>query len=158
MKLNKLREELLQNPEFREEYYKDDIALDVAEMFIDARIRTGLTQKELAGRIDTKQPGIARIERGNYVPSLRFLEKAAVAFGARFIPPKFSFLGEKTTINTGVTDVMSNLKVSQLTVNFASSNELSGHVAITGVAHNYGTDNIISASQNHDEPSLVPAV
>jgi transcriptional regulator with XRE-family HTH domain len=47
------------------------------------RIRRGLTQKQLAELVGTRQSSIARLERGVTPPSLSFLSKVAAALGAR---------------------------------------------------------------------------
>jgi DNA-binding XRE family transcriptional regulator len=47
------------------------------------RIARGLTQAQLAQMVGTKQPSIARLEKGDSTPSLAFLEKLAEALGAR---------------------------------------------------------------------------
>jgi transcriptional regulator with XRE-family HTH domain len=48
---------------------------------LSARIKGGITQKELAQKIGTKQSAIARFEAGNINPSLGFLEKIAEVMG-----------------------------------------------------------------------------
>ena len=40
-----------------------------------------MTQKQLAEKVGTKQSSIARLESGNYNPSLQFLQKVANALG-----------------------------------------------------------------------------
>ena len=47
------------------------------------RLLRGLTQAELASRVGTRQPSIARLENGSSVPSLSFLERIAEALDAR---------------------------------------------------------------------------
>ena len=47
------------------------------------RILHGLTQKQLAEMVGTKQSSIARLERGATPPNLSFLSKVAAALGAR---------------------------------------------------------------------------
>jgi DNA-binding XRE family transcriptional regulator len=47
------------------------------------RIARGLTQTQLAQKVGTKQPSIARLEKGESTPSLAFLEKLAKALDAR---------------------------------------------------------------------------
>jgi transcriptional regulator with XRE-family HTH domain len=44
-----------------------------------ARERAGVTQTELARRVGTRQPGIARVESGKVVPTLDLLQKIAHA-------------------------------------------------------------------------------
>ena len=52
---------------------------------IDARNRAGLTQKELARRMGTTQPVVARLESGRVRPSMRTLERLARATGSRLL-------------------------------------------------------------------------
>ncbi|HKI85473.1 MAG TPA: helix-turn-helix transcriptional regulator [Thermoanaerobaculia bacterium] len=47
-----------------------------------AREEAGLTQKELAARLGVSQQAIARTERWNSNPTIRFLERWAEALGA----------------------------------------------------------------------------
>lgn len=56
----------------------------VAEMLYDARQKAGLTQAELAERVGTKQPVIARLEDAEYNGhSLTMLQRIAAALGQR---------------------------------------------------------------------------
>jgi transcriptional regulator with XRE-family HTH domain len=110
MELKKLKQKLLADKKFRDEYYKKDLAVAVGEMVIDARVRFGLTQAELAEWVGTKQPSIARLENGNRIPDMAFLERIAKALGARLIPPKFVFT-ESNEI-----DVRSGVRVRKISV------------------------------------------
>jgi len=47
------------------------------------RIKEGLTQKELADRVGTQQPAIARIENGTTTPTLTTLKKISDALNAK---------------------------------------------------------------------------
>lgn len=47
------------------------------------RLLRGLTQTELAEKVGTHQPSIARLENGSSVPSLSFLKKVAAALDAK---------------------------------------------------------------------------
>jgi ribosome-binding protein aMBF1 (putative translation factor) len=58
---------------------EDELAL-VAEI-IKARARAGLTQAELAQRMNTTQGAIARLESGTALPSTRTLKSFAEATG-----------------------------------------------------------------------------
>jgi ribosome-binding protein aMBF1 (putative translation factor) len=57
----------------------DEFAL-VAEL-IRARMKAGLTQAEVAERMQSTQPAIARLESGGRVPSTRTLQRYARATG-----------------------------------------------------------------------------
>ncbi len=72
-------EELLRDPETRAAYE----ALEPAYQVACRRIEQGLTQEELAGRVGTKQPSIARLEAGRREPSLSYLRRVAAALGCR---------------------------------------------------------------------------
>jgi ribosome-binding protein aMBF1 (putative translation factor) len=58
------------------------INADVAQLIYNARSQAGLTQRELARLIDTKQPVIAKLEDADYEGhSLTMLRKIATALG-----------------------------------------------------------------------------
>lgn len=52
-------------------------------MVIQKRIERGLTQKDLAKKIGTKQSAISRLESGAYNPTLSFLGKVADALDTK---------------------------------------------------------------------------
>ena len=89
MNYKTLRERILYNPRVQKEYDKNKLSFEVAQMVIETRIAKKMSQKELAKRIGTKQPSIARIENGNSLPSLRLLKKIASALGTE-LRVKFS--------------------------------------------------------------------
>lgn len=65
----------------------------VAQMIYDARTTAGLTQKQLAELVGTKQPVIARLEDADYEGhSLSMLSRIAAALGrrldVRFVRPR----------------------------------------------------------------------
>ena len=93
MNLNQFKKELLRDPEFKKEYEKYDLALEIGQMLIEARIQKGLTQEKLAKMIGTQQSGIARAERASTLPSLSFLDKIAQALHTHLIV-KFGFMEE----------------------------------------------------------------
>lgn len=71
--------EQMRDPEFREAAEALEPAYQVARL----RMLRGLTQKELAKLVGTRQPSIARLESGKSEPRLSFLRKVAKALGAR---------------------------------------------------------------------------
>jgi transcriptional regulator with XRE-family HTH domain len=90
MELKSLKKDLMQNPEFKREYERYDLAFEIGQMLLEARIQRGLTQEALAELVDTQQPSIARLESGKYLPSLRFLNKIAEAVRA-MLTVRFDF-------------------------------------------------------------------
>lgn len=58
-------------------------AFELAGEMIAARIRSGLTQAQLAKRMKTTQSAVARIESGRHWPSRKTLERYAKATGTR---------------------------------------------------------------------------
>lgn len=56
---------------------------DLVCVLIEARTRAGLTQAQLASRMNTTQSVIARLEGGRVYPSTRTLERIAEATGTR---------------------------------------------------------------------------
>lgn len=56
---------------------------EIARKIIRARLAAGLTQKELAQRIGTKQSNMSRIENGNCNPSITTLSRIAKATGKK---------------------------------------------------------------------------
>lgn len=64
-------------------FESSDLEHALAEAIAKARGRAGLTQEEVAQRMQTTQSNIARLEAGRTVPSTRTLKKFAAAIGAR---------------------------------------------------------------------------
>lgn len=75
--------EALKDPELRSEYDKLEPEFAVIQTLIDARRKTGITQKEIAKRMKTKQSVISRLESGNANPSIAFLNKFAKALDSK---------------------------------------------------------------------------
>jgi transcriptional regulator with XRE-family HTH domain len=59
---------------------------ELADALIAARRRAGLSQAELAERMQTTQSAVARIEGGKHWPSRSTLERYAAATGSRAVP------------------------------------------------------------------------
>jgi transcriptional regulator with XRE-family HTH domain len=51
---------------------------------LKARLRAGLSQAELAGKMGTSQSTIARLENGHTLPSIKTLLRYAQATGCKF--------------------------------------------------------------------------
>jgi len=67
----------LQDPIIKKEYDALEPEYTIIHAMIDARKRSGLTQKELADKTGITQGDISKIERGNANPSLNTLKKLA---------------------------------------------------------------------------------
>ena len=55
----------------------------LGHQIMQARKKAGMTQAALARKTGTAQSNISRLERGDYNPSLGFLQKIAKAIGAK---------------------------------------------------------------------------
>ncbi|MCB1918984.1 MAG: helix-turn-helix transcriptional regulator [Candidatus Competibacteraceae bacterium] len=82
-----IKARLLQKPGFREAYDALAPEFELAQTIIAARAARGLTQAELAARMETSQSYIARLESGRVLPSMRTWQRLAAATGTR---PKFT--------------------------------------------------------------------
>ena len=69
-------------------------------MVVKARMLKGVTQERLAMLADTKQPGIARLENGQSLPSLSFLGRIAKALGTFLHAPRFDFMDSTVVIRS----------------------------------------------------------
>ena len=55
---------------------------ELAQALIDARLKAGLSQSDVAARMGTSQPAVARLESGRK-PTLKALERYAEAVGMK---------------------------------------------------------------------------
>jgi ribosome-binding protein aMBF1 (putative translation factor) len=78
-----LHSEWLKEPVYREAYEALEEEFSLVRALIEARVRAGLTQAELAARMETSQSAVARLESGKVKPSARTLERFAKATGTR---------------------------------------------------------------------------
>ena len=79
---NNFLQESLKNPKIKAEYKKLQPEFAMIQAVIDARVKRGVTQKELAQKIGTKQSVISRLESGRANPSVAFLKKLAQALNS----------------------------------------------------------------------------
>lgn len=87
-KVSTLHKRWSEDPEYRNAYEAMSPEFELASAIIAARLQAGLTQSELAERMGTKQPYIARLETGTNNPSFKTLERIAEATGLQL---KISF-------------------------------------------------------------------
>ena len=87
---------------------KYDFRFEVASLITEARYHYKLTQAQLAKKVGTQQPSIARIESGSTLPSLSFLERLADAIGTYLIAPKFGFMVQENIPMVEILEKKSN--------------------------------------------------
>jgi DNA-binding XRE family transcriptional regulator len=80
-----LKKRLLADPETQAEYEAQAPEFAVARELIAARVRAGLTQEQVAEKMQTTQSTVARMESGRTMPSLRTLSRYAEATGSRAV-------------------------------------------------------------------------
>lgn len=83
IRVDDLHRDWLKDPEYRREYEALEAAFSLVAALIEARTRAGLTQEQVAQRMNTTQAVIARLESGGSKPSTRTLERFAEATGSR---------------------------------------------------------------------------
>ena len=71
------------DPAYREAYEALDEEFALAAALIEARSDAGISQEEIARRMQTSQPAIARLEAGKGNPSVNTLRRYAAATGTR---------------------------------------------------------------------------
>ncbi len=73
--------EQLKDPEIREEYEALQPKHAIIQAIINARQKSGMTQKELSDCTGIAQGDISKLERGNANPSLKTLQRLANGMG-----------------------------------------------------------------------------
>ncbi|MBE5829291.1 MAG: helix-turn-helix transcriptional regulator [Butyrivibrio sp.] len=90
--LQELTDELMQDPDFKKEYEALQPEMDIKRAILDARIRAGMTQMELAEKSGISQADICRLEKGTRNPSIALLKRLAEAMDStlriEFVPRK----------------------------------------------------------------------
>ncbi len=87
-----LKRELMRKPEFKDEYYYHKHMEKIGKRVEKARKIAGLTQQELAKKLETSQPNISRIESGFQIPSIKMLYRIARALKTDLVLPSFGNL------------------------------------------------------------------
>jgi ribosome-binding protein aMBF1 (putative translation factor) len=77
-----LRDRRMAEPGARDGYEAEKRAYELGQAVKARRTALGMTQKELGRRARLTQSAVARLEAGDGVPTLRVLERIAVALGA----------------------------------------------------------------------------
>ena len=84
-RITELHRKWMKEPKYRKAYDSLEDEFAVAKAVIAARNRAGLTQTELARKMGTTQPVVARMEGGRIQPSLRTLKRLGDATGSRLM-------------------------------------------------------------------------
>ena len=79
------KKQLLKNPKFKKALDESSIEFQIVKSAIKARLKSGLTQKQIAKKMDTKQSVISRLETIKSIPSISFLKKFALATNSKLI-------------------------------------------------------------------------
>ena len=82
---NEVKKELLKDKGAYKEYKRLEPKYRLISQLIGIRVKKGLTQNDMAKKLGTKQSAIARLESGNYNPTLEFLQKTAKALGTKLV-------------------------------------------------------------------------
>jgi transcriptional regulator with XRE-family HTH domain len=82
-RITEMHKRWMKEPKYRKAYEALEDEFAVAKAVIAARNRAGLTQMELARKMGTTQPVVARMEGGRIQPSLRTLQRLAEATGSK---------------------------------------------------------------------------
>ena len=84
---SKLKEKALKRAEVKKIYDELEVEFSILKQLLKARQEAGLTQVEIAKKMGTKAPAIARLESslatGKHTPSISTLKKYAEALGYR---------------------------------------------------------------------------
>ena len=104
------KKRLKEDPELNRLYQEfgelRDLNYIVGERIKEARKKAGLTQRELAKKMGTLQPSVARAENGSVSLSQSFLFRVAKALNTELVPPTF----------TSIETIVSPYTVSDLSV------------------------------------------
>ena len=78
-KISNLHKKWSKESAYKAAYESLKAEFQLAEQLIEARIKSGLSQEELAQKMGTSQSTIARLESGTSMPSMRTLTRFAEA-------------------------------------------------------------------------------
>ena len=84
-RITDLHKKWMKEPKYKKAYEALEEEFVLASAVMDVRNRAGLTQEQLARKMGTTQPVVARLESGRVRPSMRTLERLAEATGSRLL-------------------------------------------------------------------------
>ncbi|MCK5416339.1 helix-turn-helix transcriptional regulator [Candidatus Parcubacteria bacterium] len=71
----------LKNPKFKKDFYNNLLKYQIANEIINFRKKQGVTQSELAKKINTTQAVVSRIENGQVCASTNILQRICSKYG-----------------------------------------------------------------------------
>ena len=83
IKFDDFLKEELKDPELRAEYEALEPEFTIVQAMIDARKKSGLSQKQLSEKTGIAQSDISKLENGSANPSIRTLQRLAEGMGMR---------------------------------------------------------------------------
>lgn len=69
--------------------------MDINVMVKEAREKAGISQSELARRMEVHQSSVVRMEKGDHAPAISTLEKVAEALGLELVVKFIKAKGDK---------------------------------------------------------------
>ena len=84
-RISEMHKKWMKEPKYKKAYDALEEEFVLARAVIDVHNRAGLTQEELAKKMGTTQPVVARLESGRTRPSMRTLVRLAEATGSRLL-------------------------------------------------------------------------
>jgi transcriptional regulator with XRE-family HTH domain len=78
-----LKAQWLKDKQFAQAYAALEPEFELAQTLIKARARAGISQAEVAQRMQTRQSVVARLESSTSSPNLKTLQRYAAAVGCR---------------------------------------------------------------------------
>lgn len=81
--LNEYLKTQLKDPKFKREWEKSEAAYQVTKVLIEARLKSKISQRELAQKAGTTQAVISRIENMSVSPSINLLNRLASSLGKK---------------------------------------------------------------------------
>lgn len=80
-----LKKKWMEDPDVRDAFIEMTPEFEISRGLIDARIKAGLTQEEVALRMGTTQSAVARLEGGRSLPSMKSFYRYAEATGTKAV-------------------------------------------------------------------------
>jgi predicted transcriptional regulator len=80
-----IKKNILKSKAAQKAYADLELEFSIIDQIIEKRIKKGMSQKDLATKMGTKQPSIARFESGNYNPTISFLKKVSEALDSKLV-------------------------------------------------------------------------